>query len=169
MLRVEKVTRVSRPWRRQGRRFVQVRVSIDDIRRLSEAPPFAWSKYSLEQKEELTYYTQRVGPSALQPGALKNYGWQGRELVAFRLHLPSKIAYHNAGPGNPKRGNILAWEQPLSGRVRGEPLTLDARMETQSILYRTLALFGITFAVVAVLFVLLLWWVLRRGAKPAQV
>jgi hypothetical protein len=42
-------------------------------------------------------------------------------------------------------------------------------METQSILYRTLALFGATLVVVAVLFVLLLWWVLRRGAKPAQV
>ncbi len=50
--------------------------------------------------------------------------------------------YHNAGPGNPQRGNILEWEQPLTDRLRGEPLTIDARMEPQSILYRTLLLFG---------------------------
>ena len=46
---------------------------------------------------------------------------------------------------------------------------IDARMETQSILYRTIALFASTFVVVAVLFVLVIWWVLRRGAKPAKV
>ena len=34
---VTQVTRVSRPWRRNGRVFVQVRVSISDLRRLPEA------------------------------------------------------------------------------------------------------------------------------------
>jgi hypothetical protein len=53
--------------------------------------------------------------------------------------------------------------------LQGAPLTLDARVETESILYRTLILFAATFLVVAVCFVLLLWWVFRRGAKPAQV
>ena len=42
---VSDVTRVSRPWRRKGRRFIQVRMEIPDIRRLSEAAPFAWSTY----------------------------------------------------------------------------------------------------------------------------
>jgi hypothetical protein len=83
------------------------------------------------------------------------------------MHLPSKIAYHNAGRGNPQRGNILAWEQQLTDRLQGKTLTLDARMETESILYRTLALFAATFVLVAVLFSALLWWVLRRGRKPA--
>ena len=32
--RVTEVTRVSRPWRRQGRRFVQVRLHVADIRKL---------------------------------------------------------------------------------------------------------------------------------------
>src|SRR5207244_284625 len=71
-------------------------------------------------------------------------GWDGRELVAFRLHLPSKIRYHNT-KGIESRGNILAWEQPLADRLHGAPLTLDARMDTQSILYRTLWLFAATF------------------------
>lgn len=153
--------------RRSNRRFVHVRLDVDNIERLQETPPFAWSAYSFKRDGELFYYKQVVGQAAGQ--AVGEVGWDGAELVAFRMHLPSKIAYHNAGAGNPSRGNILSWEQPLSERMRGTPLTLDARMETQSILYRTLALFGVTFVVVAVLFVLLIWWVLRRGVKPRQV
>lgn len=153
--------------RRSNRRYIHVRLDVDNVERLSEAAPFAWSGYSFKRDGELFYYKQVVGaPAGKDVG---NVGWKGSELVAFRMHLPSKIAYHNAGAGNPQRGNILAWEQLLSDRLRGEPLTLDARMETQSILYRTLALFGATFIVVAILFVLLLWWVLRRGAKPQRV
>jgi hypothetical protein len=153
--------------RKSNRRYVHVRLTVDNIGRLAEAPPFAWSTYSFKRDGELFNYRQTVGESAAKE--VGDVGWKGREMVAFRLHLPSKIAYHNAGSGNPQRGNILAWEQPLSDRLRGTPLMLDARMETQSILYRTLALFGVTLVVVASLFVLLLWWVLRRGARPAQV
>ena len=35
-------------------------------------------------------------------------------------------------------------------------------METESILYRTLWLFGITGLAVAATFVVLLWWIVRR-------
>jgi hypothetical protein len=85
------------------------------------------------------------------------------------VHVPSRIVDNNAGPGNLRRGNILVWEQPLADRLRSVPLVLQARMESHSILYRTLFLFGATFAAVAIGFVLLIWWILRRGAKPAQV
>ena len=76
--------------------------------------------------------------------------------------------YHNAAPDNPKRGNILVWEQPLDDRLQGKPLGLDdvdARMDAQSILYRTLWLFGATFAAVAVTFGVVIWWILRRGGS----
>jgi hypothetical protein len=160
------VTRVTFS-RRSNRRFVHVRMDVAHVDRLGQSRPFAWSSYRFAREGELFIYRQTVGPAAGKD--VGNVGWRGNEIVAFRMHLPSKIAYHNAGAGNPQRGNILAWEQPLAERLRGTPLTLDARMETQSILYRTLALFGVTFVVVAVLFFLLLWWVLRKGAKPAQV
>jgi hypothetical protein len=154
--------------RRSGRRFVHVRMDVDNVEHLADIPQFSWSRYSFKRDGELFNYRQTIGGAAGKNVA--NAGWRGDELVAFRMHLPSKIAYHNAGAGNPQRGNILAWEQPLSERLRGTPLTLDARMETQSILYRTLALFGATFVLVALLFFVLLWWVLRRGARPpAQV
>ncbi len=152
--------------RRANRRFVHVRLDVDNIEQLSETPPFAWSTYSFKRDGELYYYKQVVGGAAGK--AVGNVGWDGDELVAFRMHLPSKIAYHNAGPGNPSRGNILSWEQLLTERLKGTPLTLDARIETQSILYRTLALFGVTFVVVAALFVLVIWWVIRRGLKPKR-
>jgi hypothetical protein len=164
---VTRVTRRPSLSRRGGRRFIHVRIQVDDVRRLSEARPFGWSSYQFTRDGELFRYVQTVGGSAKKdPGAVN---WDGREIVAVRLHLPSRILYHNAGADNHRRGNILVWEQNLADRLRGEPLVLEARMEAQSILYRTLFLFGATFLVVAVAFVVLIWWIVRRGAKPANV
>jgi hypothetical protein len=97
-------------------------------------------------------------------------GWSGSEIVAFRLHLPSKIRYHNT-KHDVGRGNILVWEQSLADRLRSAPVVddangaLDARMDAQSILYTTLWLFGITFVAVAIVFGGVIWWVMR--APPA--
>src|SRR5262249_52931363 len=126
-------------------------------------PPFAWSTYRFDQQENQYTYLQTIGAAAgSNPG---NAGWNGREMVAFRLHLPSKIRYHNTR-GVESRGNILVWEQPLADRLRGEPISIEARMDTQSILYTTLWLFGITFVAVAVAFAVVIWWVMRRGVEP---
>ena len=177
--------------RRSGRRFVHVRLDAPDIRKLGEAAPFSWSTYALTRDADLYVFRQTIGAATGINGVMNgvmnaaknvgenvgengvkngaNVGWTGKELVAFRLHLPSEIVYHNAGPENPKRGNILVWEQPLADRLRGEPLvpgpdpSLDARIKSQSILYRTLWLFGATFAAVALMFVVVIWWILRRG------
>jgi hypothetical protein len=153
--------------RRSNRRFIHVRIRVADVNRLAEARPLAWSTYSFRRDGDLFDYKQTVGaPAGHDVG---DVGWTGGELVAFRLHLPSKIAYHNAGADNLRRGNILVWEQPLAARLAGAPLALDARMETESILYRTLALFGATIVAVGICFALLIWWVLRRGARSARV
>ena len=148
--------------RRNGRRFVHVRLEVDDIRRLAEVTPFSWSSYHFERNGSVFVYTQAIGPPGGKASAFP--GWTGKELVAFRLHLPSKIEEHNTLPDNHKRGNILVWEQSLSDRLRGVPVTLEAKMQTQSILYRTLWLFAATFLAVAVAFGFLVWWILRRGA-----
>ena len=152
--------------RRNNRRFIHVRAAVDDVRRLGEAAPFAWSTYELKQERDLFVYRQSLGAPTSR--TVSNAGWTGREVVAVRLHLPSKIEYHNALAGNLKRGNILVWEQTLTERLRGEPIAIDARMETQSILYRTLWLFAATFAVVAVVFVAVIWWMFRRGVGTAR-
>ena len=163
---VTHVTQISQS-RRSGRRFVHVRVDVDDIRRLGAATPFSWSRFEFRREGDQYLYRQTIGASAGKD--VGDVGWRGDELVAFRLHLPSKITYHskNAGVDNYFRGNILLWEQPLTDRLRGAPLVLDARMQTQSILYRTLILFGVTFLAVAVAFVLVIVFVLRGGRKKA--
>jgi hypothetical protein len=165
------VTRVSREWRRAGRRFVQVRLDVPDVRRLSEAAPFSWSTYQLSQQDGLHVYKQHVGPSAFRPGTLQNVGWSGKELVAFRLHLPSRIEWHNARdietnePREHERGNILRWEQALADRLDGVPIDVEVRMQSQSILYRTLWLFAGAFLAAVALLALLVWLMIRKGAK----
>lgn len=166
---------VRRPWRRAGRRFVQVRVAVDDIRRLSEVAPFSWSRYELVERDGSHAFTQTVGPSAFKPGTLTNVGWSGSELVAFRLHLPSRILEHNSRsletdePETVQRGNILRWEQHLSDRLDGKPIRVEVRMDSQSILYRTLWLFAGAFLAAMALIALFLWWTFRKGAKEVEV
>ena len=170
------VTRVNvrPPWRRAGRRFVQIRVDVDDIRKLSEAAPFAWSRYELTERDGNHVFTQVVGPAAFRPGTLPNVGWNGSEIVAFRLHLPSRILEHNSRtletdePEEVQRGNILRWEQHLSDRLDGKPLRIEVRMDSQSILYRTLWLFAGAFAAAVALIALLLWWTIRKGSKEPE-
>jgi hypothetical protein len=156
------VTRITQ-WRRSNRRFVQVRLDVPDITRLGASAPFAWSAYHFRQADGLYVYQQQIGAAAAASSQPANPGWNGRELVAFRLHLPSKIRWHNTH-GVESRGNILAWEQPLADRLRGDPIAIEARMDTQSILYTTLWLFGVTFLVVAAAFAAVIWFVMRRGA-----
>jgi hypothetical protein len=139
---------------------VHVRLEVDDVRRLGEAAPFAWSTYGFTKNGDLFVYKQRVGAAAGKD--VDTAGWTGREIVAYRLHLPSKIRWDNSGH-DVGRGNILGWEQPLTERLRGAPLDIEARMDPQSILYRTLWLFGATFLAVAIGFGLVIWWVMRRG------
>ena len=166
---VTDVTRVSRPWTRRGRRFVQVRIDVPDVRRLGEAAPFAWSKYEFGEKDGRHIYTQTVGAAAMKPGSLGNYGWDGSEIVAFRLHVPSRILHHTArdlqtnAPSEASRGNILAWEQHLADRLDGQPLSILVEMESQSILHQTLWLFAAAFGAAVLVLVLLIWWTMSKG------
>jgi hypothetical protein len=172
---VTEVSRVSRPWRRAGRQFVQIRVDVDDIRQLGSASPFAWSRYELSAADGEHVFKQHTEGSALRPGTLKNVGWTGKELVAFRLHLPSQIKWHNARDletneaNGTERGNILRWEQYLADRLDGAPVYIEVRMESQSILYRTLWLFAGAFLAAVSLIVLLIWLTIRKGAKQEAI
>ena len=156
---VTRVTRVSNS-RRNKRRFVHVRMDVDDIRRLGEAAPFAWSSYHFVAEGDHFVYRQVVGPAAAKEVGTVN--WTGQELIAFRLHLPSTVIDDNAGEENHRRGNILVWEQPLVDRLKGGPLELAAQMESESILAHTLWLFGGTAVGVALAFGLVVLVIRRR-------
>jgi hypothetical protein len=148
------------PFRRHGRRFAHVQIEVSDIDQLPRLAPLSWSRYQLERRDQEYRFVQEVGPSAQRQ--VGDVGWTGEELVAFRIHLPSRISFHNS-PDEIERGNILVWTQTLRERLAGTPLLMEARMDTQSILDRTLWLFGGTFFAAIAVLLSIIWWVGRKG------
>ncbi len=162
--------RVGQSWIRRGRRFVQIRVTAANVNDLKACGPLSWASYAFERDGNVIHYTQTIGPSAAgNPGAVN---WDGSELVAFKLHLPSKIIFQNVkrledgSNGTTERGNILTWEQRLSDRRAGTPVSMEVRMDSQSILYRTLWLFAGAFLAAVIVLMLLIWMTMRK-AKAA--
>jgi hypothetical protein len=161
------VERVNRPWRRAGRRFVQVRLGVADITQAGACGALAWSAYDFARTETRLTYSQTVFESArVMPD---DPGWTGDELVAFKLHLPSRVLFHNVrrladnAPGEVERGNILTWEQRFDDRLNGVPVVMRVETDPDSILHQTMFLFvGAFLAAVAVL-AAAIWLVVRRG------
>lgn len=144
---------------RYGRRFVHV--SLDaDVRQLRRLAPLAWSTYRFEPTGDAITFRQVVGKPSGK--AVAEMSWTGSELVAFRVHVPSRVLFEN-GSSDVQRGNIVAWEQPLADRLAGVPIEMRVDMEAESILYATLLLFGSTVVAVAITFTAVVWWVVRRG------
>ena len=156
--RVESVTLS----RKEGRRYVHLRLDVPDIRRLHEAAPFAWSTYRYLESDASFEFGQDVKAAAgVDVG---NVGWNGDELIAVRVHLPSVVTFQNSPSRKVERGNIVVWEQPLAERLKGTPLEIQASMEKESILFRTLALFGAMAVLAAATFVGFIWFVNTRKA-----
>jgi hypothetical protein len=144
---------------------VHVRLETDDVTALGAAAPFAWSSYSLRRRGKTVTYKQAVAGGPASPKPETPAEWAGDELVAFRIHVPSVVEYHNAGAENLRRGNIVVYEQSLKDRLLGQPIEIEVRMQPQSILSSTLILFASMFAAVAALFGLVIWRVVRAGQK----
>jgi hypothetical protein len=162
------VTSVTQPWRRNGRRFIQVRLQVSDIRAASPCTPLSWSTYRLEQAGETLRFQQSVDVPA--GGGPRETTWDRSEIVAFKLHLPSRVIDHNVkrldgSNGTVERGNILTWEQRLEDRLAGKPIEMDVTMGAQSILYQTLGLFAGAFTAAVLLLGAIVWWVVRRGRR----
>ena len=162
---------VGRFWYRRGRRFVQVQVSTNDIRTLSQCSLLSWSAYSLGPDDEVPdglRFRQAVSsPAGRDPGTVN---WDGGELMAFKLHAPSKIRFQNVkkldgSNGSTERGNILTWEQTLADRRAGKPIDMVVRMEATSILYTTVWLFVGAFAAAVLVLVGLIWLTIRKGRR----
>ena len=150
--------------RRDGRRFVHIRLNVRDLRQLSRVAPLSWSTYRFDRKGDTFEYRQVVGAPAAGAGGAA--GWTGSEVVAFRLHVPSKITWHNTPSHKVDRGNILVWTQPVADRLKGEPVDLEVHMQPQTILSTTLLLFASTVVAAAAAFALVIWWVARRDGDP---
>lgn len=149
--------------RREGRRYVHLRLDVPDIRKLGETAPFAWSSYRYLEGDDTFEFGQQMNEAA--GVAVGNVGWGGDELVAVRVHLPSVITYHNSPARRIERGNIVVWEQLLAERLKGVPLIIEATMEKESILARTLLLFGAMAVLVVLTFAGFIWFVKTRQAS----
>ena len=163
------VVRVGQPWRRRGRRFVQVRLRTADVRTLGACKWLGWSTVQLENVGEMVHYRHIVGPPAgADPGTPK---WEGSEIVAFKLHLPSRILDHNfklladGSNAEVERGNILTSEQRLADRLSGKPIEMDVTMGAESILYQTLGLFAGAFLAAVALLTTIVWLVVSKGRR----
>jgi hypothetical protein len=164
--------RVGRPWTRRGRRFTQIRLAVDDVRRLRECGLLSWSSYVFDVESGVIRFAQDLGAAAgADPGPVN---WDGGEIVGFKLHVPSRIVFHNVkrledgSNGAPERGNILAWEQYLGDRRASRPLRMEVRMDAESILYHAIRLFlGALIAAVTVM-AGAVWLVIRRARRRLQ-
>ena len=163
------VMNVAQPWRRKGRRFVQVRLRIADVRTSATCKWLSWSTYRLEPEGENLRYVQTVGaPAGGDPGAP---AWDRSEVVAFKLHLPSRVIDHNVkkldgSNGSLERGNILTWEQTLEDRLAGNPIEMSVVIGAQSILYQTLGLFAGAFVAAVIVLGGIVWWIVRKKTVP---
>ncbi len=161
--------RVGRPWTRRGRQFAQIRLAVDDVRRFRECGLLSWSSYGFDLEQGVIHYTQTVG--AAVGGDPGNVNWDGSELVGFKLHLPSRIVFHNVKRledgtnGSPDRGNILTWEQYLADRRQSRPLQMDVRMDSRSILFRAVRLFMGALVGAVALIAISIWIVIRRARR----
>lgn len=150
--------------RRDGRRFVHVSVEASDVKALERLAPFSWSSYRFDRQGEQFEYRQVVRAAAGRE--VGEVGWDGSEIIGFRIHVPSEIDFHNAPSRRTERGNILVWEQALSERRQGTPIELHVQMQSRSILSDTLMLFGSAMLAALVTLALVIWWVARRGRGP---
>jgi hypothetical protein len=178
-------TRVGRIgiWTRHGRRFAGVHLAVSDIRSLPKVRPFVGATYDLHQQGDLIVFRQTPGRAAANAGPVSDAGRLENALVAFRLHLPARIRHHNSRdlwtnqPLTPARGNILTWEQRLPDRLAGKPIAyaedrtpdvMEVRMDHESILYRTLWLFGLAFLAAVLVIGGLIWVAMRRGVRESE-
>lgn len=161
--------RVGQPWIRRGRHFVQIRFAVAHLDDLEACGPLAWSSYDLRPDGEVIQFEQTVGPPA--GSRPPDVNWDGSEIVAFKLHVPSRISFHNVkrledgANASPGRGNILTWEQWLSDRLAGQPVEMAVTMGAESILKRTLLLFAGAFAAAVLVLVALVWFTVRRARR----
>jgi hypothetical protein len=168
-------------WTRRGRRFVGIHLTVPDIRALSKAPQFVSRRYEFAAQGDLVMFRETLAPPPPPARALP--AWRGDEIVAFRLHLPARIRFQNSryldrDESRPaSRGNILTWEQRLDDRLAARPIAyaedktpdvMEARMDRESILYRTLWLFGIAFTAALLVLAGLIWLTMRRGRDDPE-
>lgn len=147
--------------RREGRAYFHVRGRFQDINRLSHHPAFRGRQLRLEQQAETLRFRAEIVGGEMVPGVR---GLRDDDLVAFRIHFPSPVHYHNSRSGV-ERGNIVVWQQTVAAHLKGEPLVLEARFDRLTVLAATLMLFGAAVGLVVLVLGAAIYAMLRLGRR----
>ena len=104
---------------------IRPRLEVDNIRRLGEAPPFAWSARPSPQTRSRPAVEDWRGGQQVS----RRLAGRARELVAFASICRARSIITTPAPPT-ETGQHPSLEQPLADRLDSIPLVLDARMQT---------------------------------------
>jgi hypothetical protein len=160
-LRVRRVTLTHR----QGRPYLFVSATFDDVNRLAGTPAFPDLDLRLRREDDHLHLDGRWHrpPGLPAPPVNERDG-----LMAVRFHLPSKVLSHRNAFAGVERGNIVGWRETVTEGLAGRPLDLGADMGTRSILFSTVAVFAAAIAVAAALVIGVLYWVVHKGRSAGN-
>ena len=160
--------RVGQPWVRRGRRFVQVRISVTDIRELGSCGALGWSRYQFERGDEAIHFVQEVGRIGRRQSGHRELGRQGARRVQAARAQPHPLSQRATARGRIARRCRSREHPDLGTDARRSPCRPAAPPGSadgpESILFRTLSLFAMAFAA-AVLVLTGIVWMTIRGAK----
>jgi hypothetical protein len=150
--------------RRGGERYLFVAADFKDVNRLWGSPAFPDLRIHLVKEGERL----RLKGDWFRPLDSPEIGDRDREgTAAVRFHLPSKLYEHENAANGVERGNIVSWRQPTAEALLRRPLEFGALMDSRSILWSTLGLFGSAIALALLLLGGALWLVFRKGRRAA--
>ena len=142
---------------------------------LSEAAPFAWSKYSARRRRTgSTSIKQIVGARRCKPGALQNYGWDGarssRSAFTCRARSSSttRATSTRTNPNQriaatSSRGNSTWPIGSTAVRSRSKSAWRASRSSPHALPFRR------RFLAAVIVLVLLIWWTMSKGKHEPTV
>lgn len=146
---------------RGGRPYLFVSADFEDVNRLGGSPAFPDLEIGLRREGERLVFEGRWRRAGKGEVAQPPPG----ELVAFRVHVPSRVYSHKNAADGVERGNILSWRESLESALDGRPLDFGAEIGDSSILRGMLALFAGAIALGGALVAFAIWLLWRRGRR----
>jgi hypothetical protein len=147
--------------RRQGNRYLFVSADFDDVNALRGTPAFPDLDIALRP----TGQHLRLEGRWSRPGSPGGPPVDSAGAMAVRFHLPSKVYGHDNASMGVERGNIVSWRQEMTQALAGQPLAFGATIDSRSILWSTVGLFGAAIVLGLGIIAVALLLVFRRGRR----
>ena len=108
--------------RRDGRRFVHVRIDVDRrAAAVAGARRSRGRRYQFRSRAATCSSTSRVVGAAVREGRWRRAAGTATSSSRSSMHIPSEIPYHNAPSKQVRARQHPEWEQPLAERLKSVP------------------------------------------------